>query len=246
MNDTLQTMNNHRSIRKYDDKPIPEEMLNGILKAIHQLPTSINGQQVSVIVVKDEEKRKAISVIAGNQPWIAEAPVFLLFVADYYKTNIGAQLSGKTQVIQESVEGSLVATLDAGIAMGGAIVAAESLGLGIVPIGGIRKSPEEMIRLLELPEYTYPLAGLVLGYPLDLSDKKPRLPIDTFVHDEVYHVENIQKDIEAYDSEMTAYYKDRGDDKQTNWSKQVSDVYQYVYFPKVYPTMKSQGFSNNK
>lgn len=246
MNETLRVMQNHRSIRSYQDKAVPEEMIEAVLTSVRQMPTSINGQQVSIIVVQDQAKKKTISEIAGGQPWIAQAPVFLVFVADFYKTSLGAQIAGNTQVIHESVEGTVVGIFDAGIAMGAAIIAAESLGLGIVPIGGIRANPEEMIKLLNLPQYTYPVAGLVMGYPADTSHQKPRLPMETFAHKETYQSDHLKQQIECYDEKMTAYYAERGDDKQTTWSKQVSGTYQYVYFPKVYPTMKSQGFNNDK
>lgn len=246
MNETLAIMQNHRSIRNYLDKPIPDDLLQLILQSVQHLPTSINGQQVSIVLVKDAAKKKTISELAGGQAWIEQAPVFLVFVVDFYKSFLGAEMTAHTQVIHESVEGMLVGTLDAGIAMGAAIVAAESLGLGIVPIGGIRKNPEEIIKLLELPRFTYPVAGLVIGYPADLSSKKPRLPIETFVHHEIYQKDHLQQQIEHYDEIMTAYYSERGGKKNTNWSSQVSEIYQYVYFPKVYPTMKDQGFTNNK
>ncbi len=90
-------------------------------------------------------------------------------MADFYKTGIAGEKNDKPQIIHESIEGTMVGTFDCGLAMGGAIVAAESMGLGIVPIGAIRKNPEEMIRLLDLPERTFPVVGLVVGYPADQS-----------------------------------------------------------------------------
>jgi FMN reductase [NAD(P)H] len=130
--------------------------------------------------------------------------------------------------------------------MGAAIIAAESLGLGIVPIGGIRRNPEVIIKLLELPEDTYPVAGLAIGYPKDPSQKKPRLPFDTFKHQETYKMDGLKEAIDEYDHTMEGYLKDIGREKEGNWSQYTSNVYQTVYFPKVYPTMKNQGFSNDK
>ena len=59
--------------------------------------------------------------------------------------------------------------------------------------------PEEVIKLLKLPKYTYPIAGLCIGYPADESRKKPRLPFETFVHRDEYSVESLQGHIEKYD-----------------------------------------------
>lgn len=246
MNDTIKSIQNHRSIRSYLDKDVSEEILDEILTSAQSMPNSINAQQTSVIVVRDTDKKAKISELAGGQPWIAQAPVFLVFVMDFYKTYLAGEKTGNSQVIHESVEGTMVGTFDAGLAMGASIIAAESLGLGIVPIGGIRKNPEELIKLLDLPEYTYPVAGLVVGYPADNSKKKPRLPFETFKHKDKYNKESLKTAIDKYDEEMAVYLKKINRDQEVNWSAQTSGVYKSVYFPKVYPTMKSQGFKNNK
>ena len=167
MNETIKTIQNHRSIRNFLDKSIDDEIIDEILKSSQAMPSSINGQQTSVIVIKDKETKAKIAELASGQPWIAAAPVFLVFVMDFYKTNLAAVKNGLNQIIHESVEGTMVGTFDAGLAMGGAIISAESLGLGIVPIGGVRMNPAEIIKLLGLPEYTYPVAGLAIGYPKD-------------------------------------------------------------------------------
>lgn len=244
MNETIETIKNHRSIREYLDKDVPAQMLQAILEAAQAMPTSINGQQLSIIVIKDKSKKAKIAELTV-QPWIAQAPVFLVFVADFYKSYAAGEKNGQKAVIHESVESTLVGAFDGGLAMGAAIIAAESLGLGIVPIGSVRRQPQEMIALLELPEYTYPLVGLAVGYPADLSAKKPRFPLATLVHAETYDKEKIKKAIDEYDDTMSAYYQQRGD-KAVNWSQQVAGAYKQVYFPEVYPTMKSQGFKNDK
>ena len=76
MNKTIEVIKNHRSIRKYINKDVGINELKSILDAAQSMPTSINGQQLSIVVVKDESTRQKISEIAGNQPWIAAAPVF--------------------------------------------------------------------------------------------------------------------------------------------------------------------------
>lgn len=245
MKDTLATILSHRSIRKFEDRDLTPELLDQVLLAARAMPTSINGQQVSVVVVRDPVRRRRISEIAGGQPWIAQAPVFLVFVADFHKTGRATERNGATQVIHESAEGALVGTFDAGIAMGGAIIAAEALGLGIVPIGGIRRDPRAMIELLGLPASTYPVAGLVVGHPADRSAQKPRLPVESYVHHETYNAVAVEKAIEEYDRTMAQYYTARGD-KDTNWSTQVAATYQKVYFPKVFPTLRDQGFLLDK
>lgn len=246
MNNIIQTIQDHRSIRSFLDKPVEDSLIDQILKSAQAMPNSINGQQVSVIVVQDKAKKAKLAELAGGQPWVDTAPVFLVFVMDFYKTNLGAQKNHLAQVIHESAEGTLVGAFDGGLAMGGAVIAAESLGLGIVPVGGIRNNPREVIELLQLPEMTYPLAGLAVGYPSDRSHRKPRLPMVTFRHDESYNKVPLEKAINQYDDEMETYLAEIGREQEGNWSKNTSRIYQQVYFPKVYPTLKEQQFKNDK
>lgn len=225
MNQTIQSMKNHRSIRKYLEKEIPDDVLDNILRATQIMPTSNNGQQVSVIVVKNKEIKSQLSILSGNQPWVKTAPVFLLFVVDFYKTHLAAQKHGVHQIIHQSVEGSVAGILDAGIALGGAIVAAESLGLGTVAIGGIRNSVKEVINLLGLPQYTFPVNGLCIGYPDNMSSQKPRLPLSTFAHLDKYFSESFLKDIDNYDVIMQEYLQGIGRVQEIDWSTQTSKVY---------------------
>ncbi len=246
MNETIKLIQDHRSIRSFLDKDVDDAVIDEILKTAQAMPNSINGQQTSVIVIRDKDTKKKIAQLTGNQTWIEDAPVFLLFLIDFYKTKLGAEKNGLTQVIHESVEGTMVGTFDAGLQMGAAIISAESLGLGIVPIGGVRKSPEELIELLKLPEYTFPAVGLALGYPKDHSHKKPRLPLNTFKHEEFYHSDGLLESIDQYDKDMEDYLAEIGREKEGNWSKFTSSIYQSVYYPEVYPTIKKQKLSNDK
>ena len=246
MNKIIETIKDHRSIRDYKSDKIEDSIINEIIVAAQSMPNSINGQQTSIVVVQDVKTKAAIAEYAGGQPWIDKAPLFLLFVTDFYKTNLAAKKNGLTQQIHESVESTLVGAVDVGLNMGAAIIAAESLGLGIVPIGGIRNSTQEMIDLLNLPEMTFPVAGLAIGYPNSESRKKPRLPLNTFRHDEKYQRENLEKEIDNYDLLMADYLKDINRSQEINWSTNTSSIYKKVYFPKVHPVMKKQGFMNNK
>lgn len=246
MNKTIEIIKDHRSIRDYKSDKIEESMINEIIVAAQSMPSSINGQQTSIIVVQDVKTKAAIAEYSGGQPWIDKAPLFLLFITDFYKTSLAAKKNGVTQKIHESIESTVVGAVDVGLSMGAAIIAAESLGLGIVPIGGIRNNPQGMIDLLNLPEMTFPVAGLAIGYPNSKSRKKPRLPLNTFRHNEKYQKENLEIEIDNYDLLMVDYLKGINRSQEINWSTSVSNIYKQVYFPKVHPVMNKQGFTNNK
>lgn len=247
MNNTIENIKNHRSIRQYLDKDISDEIIDEIIKAAQAMPNSINGQQTTVIAIRDKAKKEKLAELVGNQEYVAKAPVFLVFLMDFYRTYLAGEKTGSKQIIHEDIESALVGAVDSGITLGAAIIAAESLGLGTVPIGGIRKNPEEVIELLDLPKYTFPLVGLAIGYPSDESHKKPRIPFESFRHNDTYNKEAIENSIDGYDEEMEAYLKDIGRyDKEKNWSTLTSSVYQNIYYPKVKDAMKKQGFTPSK
>ena len=78
----------HRSVRAYSDKAVSDEILDDLVSAVQQSPSSINAQQTSLVVVRNTNTRKQISEIAGGQPWITEAPVFITMIMDFYKTSL--------------------------------------------------------------------------------------------------------------------------------------------------------------
>jgi nitroreductase len=208
-NPTLELINKHASIRHYTHESIPSSLIETIIRAAQRASSSSNMQTYSVIAVRNEEKRKRLSELCANQRFIAEAPVFLVWIADLSRMDRVCKLRGYTQVT-EHVESFLVPAVDCAIAAQNAAVAAESLGLGICYIGSIRNNPKEIIELLDLPLLTFPIVGMTLGWPLKPSHVKPRLPQSAILHWETYNP--IQdSDLFEYDREMaaTGIYKDR-------------------------------------
>ena len=246
MNDTLQLLQSHSSSRSYTDQPVSDAMLDEIIQAAWRGPTSINAQEISLVVVRDAARRARISEIAGGQPWIAQAPVFITLIIDFNKTRIGVEKAGQTQVIQESMEGFGVAAVDAGITLGNLMTAARSLGLGIVPIGGIRRNPQAMIDLLELPALTFPLVGMCIGHIAVDAPQKPRMDISTFRHDERYDASRYKAAIDSYDETIMKYWQQLGRSDGLPWSSNLGNFLKTVYFPEVRPVAAKQGLLNDK
>ncbi len=243
MNETTRILQSHRSERSYKSDPIPEAILDDIIRCAYLAPTSINSQQVSIVVVRDPERRKKIAELAGNQPWIAQAPVFLALIADLHKTRVGLEKVGAEQQTQKSVESLISASIDVGIALGTLIAAAHSHGLGIVPIGGVRKNPQGMIDLLGLPRESFCINGLVLGYVDEPATQKPRLPIESFRHEERYDADKLRPAIDAYDKTIMEYWKSIGRADGLPWSQNTAGAYSKVYYPSVKPVAAAQGFT---
>lgn len=239
----IELLQGHHSDRMFSSEQVSDEILDAIISSAYRGPTSINGQHISVVVVRDVARKARIADIAGGQAWIAKAPVFITLVIDFQKTRTGVEWAGKQQIIHESVEGFAVGTLDAGIALANLMVAARAQGLGIVPIGGIRRDPQAMIDLLLLPPLTFPLVGLCIGHVEKSAPRKPRLPISTFRHDEVYHTDAIADAIHGYDQEMLAYWQSIGRADGLPWSANTASFYERIYFPETAKVARSQGFA---
>lgn len=246
MNETIRIQQSHRSIRSYKADPVSDEMLDAIVASAHRAPTSMNMQEISLVVVRDAESRARIAEHAGGQPWIAQAPVFIAIVVDFHKTDLGVRRAGQTQIIHESMEGFGVAATDAGIVLGTMMTAAESLGLGVVPIGGIRRNSQGMIDLLGLPPLTFPLVGLCIGHIANDAPQKPRMDISTFRHDERYDASGYPAAIDAYDATLTHYWKEVARCEGLPWSEALASRLHTVYFPQVKPVAAMQGLLNDK
>ncbi|WP_106476371.1 NADPH-dependent oxidoreductase [Phytohalomonas tamaricis] len=245
MNDTIELLQSHFSQRSFSDQPVDEAILTEIVKSAQAAPTSINGQQISLVVVRDPARRARIAELAGGQAWIAKAPVFICLVADLSKTQLGMELAGEEQVVQDTAEAVLVTSVDAGITLATLSTAARSFGLGSVSIGGIRRSPAEMIELLELPHLTFPLVGLSVGHPEGVTPVKPRLPLETYWHNERYSLngDEMRAAIKRYNETLLEHWRTTGRTDGDSWSVSISGYYRRNYFPKVKDALARQGFT---
>ncbi|MBT3322106.1 MAG: NADPH-dependent oxidoreductase [Anaerolineae bacterium] len=206
---TLHLINAHASVRRYKPDPVPASLVDAIVHAGQRASTSSNMQTYSVIATTNEEKRLALSKIAGGQKQVAQAPLFLTWCADRFRLNHVCELRGYTQNIS-TLENFLVAAVDAAIAAQNTALAAESLGLGICYIGGIRSNPDAIIKLLKLPKGVFPITGMTIGYPIEEKRPRPRLPQEAILHWEEYNQDQ-DKALLTYDQAMieTGIYKDR-------------------------------------
>lgn len=275
MNEVMNTLLSHRSIRKYEERPVEEEILDQIIKAVQAAPNWVNLQHVSIVAVKDKARREKFSELCGGQKHIAQAPVFLVFCADFYRTWIACQQNGQSfEDAAGQIDNLIVGANEVGIALGTAVAAAESFGLGTVPIGDIRLHALEAVRELNLPKYVLPLLGLCIGYPAENPGIKPR-----FSKEAVYFEEQYRQDLEPllaeYDEIYMHYFRERRagrtrlnghsataarveseegfdlkerpwNSRVGNWSQLAADFYQppYNHYPEVSEMLQQQGFWN--
>lgn len=244
-NPVIEQILHRKSIRKFTGEKIKDTDLELIFAAAQRAPTSINAQQISLVYTKDKEVIKTIASLAGGQPQIECADVFVTIVIDFNRTAHAATLSQKEQVVEQSAEGILVGAVDAGIMLGYLQNAAESLGYGTTAIGGIRNNPEKMIALLNLPPKTYPIVGTTLGVPTKealSSPLKPRVPLKSFAMENRYNKNAVEDGVEMYEKELHAFREEHHMTYQTSYIEQTAGYYDHIYYPTIGKTLTMQGF----
>jgi FMN reductase (NADPH) len=228
MNQVIETLLNHRSIRKYEDRPLTDEQIRTLVECAQAASTSSYMQAYSIIGVKDKEKKKRLAELAGNQPYVETNGHLFVFCADLFRHEVLAEMEEKDITASiESTEKFMVAVIDAALAAQNTAVAAESMGLGICYIGGLRNHLEEVSQLLQIPKRVVPLFGMTVGYPLHESGKKPRLPFEHIYHEEAYDQDKnrLQAHLDKYNKVIQGYYVQRtGGERNDTWTGQMAGM----------------------
>ncbi len=242
MNPTIDLLNSHRSIRKFTDQPVPQSTVDTLIKAGQAAATSSFIQACTVIQVSQGERRDALAEMANNQVYVSEAPVFLVFCADMKRHQLACDMHN-AEMLSGYTEQFLTASMDCGLFAQNVIVAAESLGMGGVYIGGLRNKIQDVSDLLELPELVYPVFGMCLGYPDQDPEVKPRLPLDVVLKQDRYDDSQDAERIAAYDNDVREYYRTRtGGNKEMTWSEQISGMLVKEARPHMLPFLNTKGF----
>ena len=241
--DVIDLLRSHRSIRKFTDEPIDEELVEKIVSAGLASATSSNLQGTTVIRVRNDETRSAIAELAGGQAYVETAAAFFVWCADLHRSSVACEMGGG-EFHAGMTEHFIIAATDCAIAAQSAVVAAESVGLGICYIGGIRNDPAKMTELLQLPEQVVPLFGLCLGWPDQDPALKPRLPLSVTLKEETYVHDGDRAGIETYDEQMRAYYLERtGGKVDRTWSADMSALLGKESRPHMQPYLDGQGLN---
>lgn len=244
MNSTVEKMLAHRSIRRFTDKPIPDDLFANLIAAGQAASTSSFIQAVSVIRIQDDALREQFVSLSGGQKYISQTAEFLVFCADLQRN------AARVQGVQEHAadfswtEQFLASTVDVALFAQNVVIAAESEQLGCCYIGGIRNDPEKVSQLLELPELVYPVFGLCIGYPQQDPDIKPRLPSEAVLHSERYRMSQSKAElIDRYDAQVRDYYRQRTSGKlSVSWSEQMAKQAATQSRPFMMEFLKNQGF----
>lgn len=188
INPITDSLKSRKSVRAFEDRQIPEDIKQVILRCAAQAPTAGNQQLYTILDITDQARKERLAVTCDNQPFIAKAPLVLIFCADaqkwhdaYIEAGCGPRAPGAGDL--------MLAVCDAAIAAQNAVTAAESFGIGSCYIGDIMEHCEAHRELLGLPAYVFPALMLVFGYPTQqqISREKPeRFAMKHIVHENTY------------------------------------------------------------
>ncbi|HXT82294.1 MAG TPA: NADPH-dependent oxidoreductase [Acetobacteraceae bacterium] len=223
-NAVLATLLNHRSVRGFLPEPLADGTLDLLVAAAQSASSSSNLQVWSVVAVQEPERKSRLATLAGNQQFIRDAPLLLVWLADL------ARLHGIAADRQMHVEGAhyteafILGVVDAALAAQSALIAAESLGLGGVFIGAMRNLPEQVAAELALPPHVFAVFGMAIGHPdpAKATGIKPRLPPRVVLHREQYDPALKRDAIEEYNATARQFMREQGMTEQ-DWTAQATN-----------------------
>ncbi|MFA1821496.1 oxygen-insensitive NADPH nitroreductase [Virgibacillus oceani] len=244
MNQTIKTMLNHRSIRKFSGEKLTSDQKEMILKSAMQASTSSHVMAYTIIGVTDDHLKSDLRAVSGH-PHVENNGHLFVFCADLQR-NYQVTAADKEESVKQNIESTeqfIVATIDATLAAQNASIAAESMGLGICYIGSLRNDIKRVDELLELPEYVIPLFGLAVGHPDHKPEIKPRLPLEAIYHENKYDDDKYKQGqlVKEFDRYLKTYYQSRSTNKKiSTWTEQMENKYKVPTRMDVTPFVKSK------
>lgn len=182
----MKSIKKRKSIRKYSDKEVSQELLASLLEESEHTPTMGNLQLYSVVVTRSAEMKAKLAPAHFNQPMVTSAPVVLTFCADFRRTSLWAE-NRKAVPGYDNFLSFINAATDTLLYCQTFCNIAEEAGLGTCFLGTTVYMPQMLIDTLQLPKLTFPVATITLGWPDENPAQSDRLPLKAIVHEETYH-----------------------------------------------------------
>lgn len=188
----------HRVHRRYLARDIAPDLMRLLCACALSAPSKSDLQQADILVVREKAKIHAIADLLPEMPWLREAPVFLVFLANGRRLLKISHMRDKP-FPNDHLDLFFNATVDAAIVMTTFLRAAEAVGLGCCPISVIRDHAAIVNEMFALPEKVIPIAGMCVGWPAEEGGITPRLSLGTTVHEERFKENDLAAEINAYD-----------------------------------------------
>jgi len=170
-NFVIQTMLDHKSIRKYTDKTPSDEMIETIIRAGQQAPFA--SQYYSVLLSRNKERN----------PW--KAPLLFTICVDSHKFEL-IMAKKDWRLVTNDLTLMLFGIEDAALMAENMVIAGRSLGLGSCFLGSAPYRAERIAEEYDLPKRVFPLVQLVMGYPAEDPPTRPRYPLEFTLFEDKY------------------------------------------------------------
>lgn len=244
----MDSLKQRRTIRKYQQRDIPADLLNDLLASACRASTVGNMQTYSIIVTRDAKRKQLLAPAHFHQPMVESAPVVLTFCIDLRRFSQWCY-QRKAEPGYGNLEWFVTGAIDTALVAQTFCVAAEERGLGICYLGTTTYNPDQIVDILQLPKLVFPLITLSVGWPDENPPQVDRLPLEAIVHEEVYH------DYTPTDIDRHYVYKESLPENlhfiQENAKETLAQVFTDVRYTKqdaeamskvLWETMKRQGF----
>lgn len=181
----MNTIFEHKSIRKYTSEKIPDDILKYALEAAVRASNTGNMQIYSIIVTRDEAIKKQLAPCHFNQPMITSADCVVTFCADINRFSKWCEMRD-AEPGYDNFQWFICAVIDSMLAAQNFTIAAEEKGLGICYIGTTTYNAPEITKVLNLPKGVVPITTITVGYPAEQPPLTDRLPLEAVVHYDTY------------------------------------------------------------
>ena len=244
----MESLKQRKTIRRYQQKDIPADLLNDLLETACRASTVGNMQTYSVVVTRDAANKAKLAPAHFNQPMVQSAPVVLTFCIDLRRFSKWCR-DRNAEPGYNNFEWFVTGAIDALLMAQTFCIAAEEKGLGICYLGTTTYNPQQIIDVLKLPELVFPIATVTVGWPAEDPKQVDRLPLQAIVHEEVYH-DYTSQDIDR----LYAYKESLPENKhfvEENHKETLAQVFTDIRYTKkdgetmskiLYQAMKKQGF----
>jgi len=193
----------HRVHRRYLERDVAPDLLRLLCACALSAPSKSDLQQSDILIIRDKAKLLGIADLLPEMPWLRNAPVFLVFLANGRRLPRVAALRG-TPFPNDHFDLLFNATVDAALVLATFLAAAEAAGLGCCPISLIRDHAAVISDMLALPEKVIPVAGMCVGWPAEQGAITPRLPLSMTLHEDRFSEDDFPAALDGYDRRRAA------------------------------------------
>lgn len=199
----LRSMAARGSCRSFQDRAVPPDLLETLGAVALASPSKSDLQQRDIVFLASDASRRRLADIVGGQTWVSQAPMIAVFCGNNRRQRLLHEWRDVT-FANDHLDAFFNAAVDAAIALGAFVTAAEAVGLGCCPISAIRNDAVAVSTLLGLPDHVFPVAGLAIGYPVETPEISKRLPLEQTLHTDRYQEGDLKAAVQGYDAKRAA------------------------------------------